>query len=128
VGAATVTGLVAGVVVGPLAGIRLTVHSGFGSARHVEQVGVAQVAVVSLLAGLAAWALLAVLERRTARPRRTWTVVAAVVLALSLAGPMSATSTTAGITLACLHVLVGSVLIFGLRGAASRAREERSGR
>ena len=128
VGTATVAGLVAGVVTGPLAGIRLAVHSGSGSARHVQQVGVAEVAIVSLLAGLAAWAVLAVLERYSARPRRTWTIVAAVVFAVSLAGPLSATSTSAGITLACLHLLVGGVIIFGLRGAAARTRREKPDR
>jgi hypothetical protein len=75
------------------------------------------VAIVSLLAGLAAWVLFAVLDRFTSRATPIWTAIAATVLALSLTGPFGATSITAGITLACLHLLVGGVIIFGLRAS-----------
>jgi hypothetical protein len=101
----------------PLAGIDLAVQSG-GTAQRV---GFGAVIFASLFAGLAAWALLAVLERFLARPRRTWTLVATVVLALSLAGPLTgAADATSGIALVALHLVVGAVLIVGLRRSARR--------
>jgi Family of unknown function (DUF6069) len=50
---------------------------------------------VTILAGLAAWGLLAVLERFTPRARAVWIAIALVALALSLAGPLSAAVTPA---------------------------------
>jgi hypothetical protein len=112
VAAAAAAALVVWALVGPLAGIDLTVQSG-GSA---QQVGPVAVLAASLLAGLAGWALLAVLERTTGRPRRYWTAVAAGVLVLSLLGPLgSATDTPSRVVLAAMHVIVGAVLIAGLR-------------
>jgi Family of unknown function (DUF6069) len=61
----------------PVAGRALTVRMGGGT----QSVGPVSVVAVSLLAGLAGWALLAVLERFASRPDRIWTIVALVVLA-----------------------------------------------
>ncbi|MEO5874335.1 MAG: DUF6069 family protein [Streptosporangiaceae bacterium] len=113
VAVAVLTGVICWVAAVHGAGIRLVVGDG-------ERVGVAQVAIATLLAGLAAWFLFALLERFTRRARAAWTVVASTVLALSLTGPLSATSTAAGITLAVLHLLVGAVLIAGLRRTSAR--------
>jgi hypothetical protein len=100
VAAAVLTAVTTWTLAGPVAGIRI--------AANDEEVGVAQVAIVSLLAGLAAWVLFAVLDRFTSRATPIWTAIAATVLALSLTGPFGATSITAGITLACLHLLPAS--------------------
>jgi len=92
----------------PIAGADLVVRSGTGTA----EVEPAAVLLTALGAGLAAWALLAILERAGPRARRAWPAVAVGVLALSLAGPL-----TAGIdwptrlALAGLHLSVGVVLI-----------------
>ncbi|TDC95576.1 hypothetical protein E1292_39195 [Nonomuraea deserti] len=95
----------------PVAGIALTVRMGGG----MQQVGPAAVVVASLLAGLAGWALLAVLERFASRAGRPWTIVALAVLALSLLGPLgSAAGTTATLVLVLLHLIVGAVLVPGL--------------
>ncbi|TDD19183.1 DUF6069 family protein [Nonomuraea diastatica] len=95
----------------PVAGIALTVRTGGGT----QQVGPAAVVVASLLAGLAGWALLAALERFASRAGRFWTIVALVVLALSLLGPLgSAADATARLVLVLLHLIVGAVLIPGL--------------
>ncbi|NUP67928.1 MAG: hypothetical protein HOW71_37825 [Nonomuraea sp.] len=95
----------------PLAGVTLTVRQGDGT----QTIGPLLVAVVTLLAGLAGWALLAVLERWTARPARTWRIVALVVLAVSLLGPLgSAVGAAATLVLLLLHVAVGAVLVVGL--------------
>src|SRR5215472_6694855 len=71
------------VVAVPLAGIRLQAYA--GAHAPARQIDLASVITVSLLAGLAAWALLAVLEHRARHPRRAWTITAASVLAVSLA-------------------------------------------
>jgi Family of unknown function (DUF6069) len=103
----------------PLAGIRLQAHA--GAHAPARQIDPASVITVSLLAGLAAWALLAVLEHRAGHPRRAWTITAASVLAVSLAGPLTAGRGAAAIAaLAGMHLATGSVLIPALRRTARR--------
>ncbi len=72
-------------------------------------------AIVAVLTGLAGWALLTVLERLTKRARTAWTAIALVLLLVSLAGPLSATTPAATVGLAALHLVVAAVLIIGLR-------------
>jgi hypothetical protein len=101
----------------PLAGTELTVRVNGTS----QPVGAGAVVATSLLAGLAGWALLAVLERFGRRPRRTWTVIAVAVLVLSLAGPLgSGVNTVSATVLAGMHLAVGAVLITTLPGLARR--------
>jgi hypothetical protein len=77
-----------------------------------QRVGPLAVAAGPLCAGLAGWALLAVLERRTARPRRSWTATALVVLTLSLVTPLlGGVGPAATVTLVAMHLVVGGVLI-----------------
>ncbi|MFC4117955.1 DUF6069 family protein [Nonomuraea zeae] len=100
----------------PVAGVTLTVQTG----GTPQTTGPVAVMVASLLAGLAGWALLAVLERWTARPTRIWTIIALVVLALSLLGPIgSAVGTAATLVLLLMHLVVGAVLVPGLAGPRS---------
>lgn len=95
----------------PVAGTTLTVRMGDGT----QPVGPAPVVVASLLAGLAGWTLLAVLERFAPRPARIWTITALIVLALSLFGPAgSAVGIVATLVLILLHLIVGAVLVPGL--------------
>jgi hypothetical protein len=97
-------------VAGPLAGVRLQAH--VGAHAPAQQIGLASVIAVSLLAGLAAWALLAVLEHHGRHPRRAWTITAAAVLAVSLAGPLTSGGGAATLAaLACMHLATGGVLI-----------------
>lgn len=117
--AAVAAGLAGWAVAGPLAGLDLAVRT--GPAGRVQHLGPAAVAIASLLAGLAGWALLALLERRMAKARTAWTLSALSVLAVSLAGPLAALTAPVTATLACLHLLVGGVLIAGLRRPADRA-------
>ncbi|MEO3801627.1 DUF6069 family protein [Nonomuraea sp. B1E8] len=108
---ASAAALAAWVLAVPVAGTALTVRMGGG----IQQVGPAAVVVASLAAGLAGWALLAVLERFAARAGRLWKVVALVVLALSLLGPLgSAVGTASTLVLLLLHLIVGAVLVPGL--------------
>src|SRR5262245_13712765 len=67
-----------------IGGTQLAVRSG-GSVREI---GPAAVVVAALLAGLAAWGLLALFERSTGRPYRAWRLVAVAVFVVSLAGPL----------------------------------------
>jgi hypothetical protein len=77
---------------------------------------------VSALAGLAGWALLAVLERWTCSARSIWTSLACVFALVSLLGPLGATTTSATVSLTCLHLAVAAVLISLLsRSAAARS-------
>ena len=66
---------------GPGAGRDLAVRQG----DTTQQIGPVAVVATALLAGLAAWALLAALERFTRRPVRTYRIIALVVLAVSRA-------------------------------------------
>src|SRR5215207_3995488 len=84
-----------------------------GAATETSDVGPAQVLTASLLAALAGWGLLAVLERLTSRARGLWSLVAVVVVIRSLGGPLSGTGVTTANrwALVGLHLVVGAVLI-----------------
>jgi hypothetical protein len=97
----------------PLLGVDLQVQPNGGPAQAV---GAGQVVAASLTAALLGWAVLALLERRTARALTVWTLGAVAVLLLSLAAPLTAARTaSAGIVLVTLHLTVAAVLIVGLR-------------
>lgn len=105
-GVTVLAALAVWVVAVPLIGVDLVVPAA-GST-----VGPLAVAVTSLLAALLGWALLAVLERRTSRARRTWTITASVIALLSLAAPLtSGASPAVTATLVAMHVAVAAVLI-----------------
>jgi hypothetical protein len=93
------------------AGIDLIVRQG----DTTRPIGPAAVAVTALAAGLAAWVLLALLERTVRRPARTFRIIALIVLALSLAGPLgSGVGTSTRLVLLGMHLTVGAALIIGL--------------
>jgi Family of unknown function (DUF6069) len=117
-GAAAAT-LTVWAVAGPLAGVDLRVHVGSG----MQQIDPATVVAVSILTGLAGWALLAAVEHFTPRPRAIWTATALAVLALSLAGPLSNGATTAAkVALTGMHLAAAAVLIPVLTHSRVRAR------
>ncbi|GAA0284365.1 hypothetical protein GCM10009539_85670 [Cryptosporangium japonicum] len=106
---ATLAALAGWVVIGPIAGADLVVE---GNNGRTITVGVGPVIVLSMAAGLVAWALLALLERFTTRARAIWVVLAVIGLLLSFApltGSDASTGTRAG--LAALHLVVAAVLI-----------------
>ena len=88
---------------------------------QVREVGLVSVLVSALVSSAAGLGLLRLLEARTARGLRAWTVVAVVSCLLSFGGPASATTTGAMAGLASLHLVVAMVLILGLR-AVRRGR------
>jgi hypothetical protein len=106
--AATAATLAVWLIADPLAGVNLTARTGAGTVP----IGPPPVVVVTLLAGLAGWGLLAVLERYTRRPARTWTIIALAVLIMSLAGPLgNGVGTASKLVLASMHLVAGAVLI-----------------
>ncbi|MEV4537716.1 DUF6069 family protein [Asanoa sp. NPDC049518] len=89
-----------------IAGVDLVVDNG------ATTVTPAAVVLVTVLAGLAGWGLLALLERFTSRGTRTWTWIATAFLAVSLLGPLgSAEGAGATIALLAMHLATGAVLI-----------------
>jgi Family of unknown function (DUF6069) len=94
-------------------GIDLRAPASFGESGTTSAVGPGQVMFVSALAALAAWGLLAVLERLTVHARRVWLVIAVLALGLSLGGPMSGTGLTTAnrMELVGFHLLAGAVLV-----------------
>ena len=121
VAAAVVAAVLAWLIAVPIVGIDLVVRPGGGAA---QQVGLGSVVAVSLLASLLGWGLLALLERLASRRALTaWTVVAVVVLMLSLSGPLTAaTNAAVAIALGLMHLVVGAVLIMGLRRTTVRGQ------
>ena len=115
VGAAAAAFLV-WLVAGPLADVDLTVERG-------GAVGPGAVVGIALGAGLVGWALLAVLERVTARAAVVWRALAVAVLVVSLVGPLGATGTAATVTLMLMHLVVGTVLIVAM-GRTTRSRTD----
>jgi hypothetical protein len=97
----------------PWAGIDLAVRRG-ATAQHIGPVGVV---VTALIAGLAAWSLLALLERTVRRPARTFRIIALIVLGLSLVAPLgSGIGISSRLVLLGMHLTVGAALIIGLPG------------
>jgi hypothetical protein len=118
--AAALAALAIWLITDPLLGIDLTAPTGPGS-QQLQPITPAIVAGTSLVAALAGWALLALLERFTARARTSWTAIALLVALLSLAGPLSTiASTTAAnaLALALMHLAVAAVLIPILAGTS----------
>lgn len=104
--------------VATVAGVNVAVRSGSGS----REVGLLSVVVTAVVVAAAGAGLLGILERRTPDARRVWTGVAMAVWVVSLAGPAGARTVPAGLTLAALHLVVGAVVVIGLRGRhANRA-------
>jgi Family of unknown function (DUF6069) len=88
----------------------------------LQSITPALVAGTSLVAALAGWGLLALLERFSARPRTIWTAIAVLVALLSLAGPLSTIASTTvanGLSLALMHLAVAAALIPSLAATAS---------
>ncbi|MFI5892109.1 DUF6069 family protein [Actinoplanes sp. NPDC051513] len=112
VAAGAASALILWAVNDPWGGIDLAVRQG----GDVQPVGPAAVAATALIAGLAAWALLALLERtHVRRPARTYRIVASIVLMLSLLGPLgSGVGTSSKLVLLAMHLTVGAILIIGL--------------
>lgn len=114
VGAVALVAMVAASVMwtcATIAGPDLEVHSGSGT----RQVTLVPVIVTPMLATILGTSLLRFLERRTTRALRVWTIIAVMVWVVSFLGPLSATRPATGLVLATIHLVVGAVILFGIR-------------
>ena len=94
--------------------VDLTVNNGEMTITAVD------VVVGTLVAGLIAWGLLAVLERRTGR---AWTIfrgVAIAVLIVSMLGPLGADEALGKTALSVMHVFAAAIIIKGFSRTARR--------
>lgn len=71
------------------------------------------IAISVIVATLIGWGVMALMERRSQNPRRTWSIFAVVGTLLSLGAPFSGggLDTTQRTMLAALHVVVAAVFI-----------------
>jgi FtsH-binding integral membrane protein len=106
VAAGMATALVAWAVI-RLLGVDLTLKADAG----MSQVGAVDVLLASLVAGLAAWGVHALLAHW--RRARWWPFVGSTALAVSMLGPSYLSDGISAVSLICLHILVGVVLIAG---------------
>ena len=106
-------------VVASLAGASLEVTSPLAGTMRIDAL---LVIVTAVALALAAWGVLALLERFTSNARRVWTIIAVAVLVLSVP-PLAFLDATVGtkVALAVMHVVTGLVLIFMLRRGARTA-------
>jgi hypothetical protein len=106
---AVIGALISWIIITQAFSIELVARSG---GPTMMPVGPAAVIMVSALACLVGWALLAILERKTKHAARIWTAIAAVVTVLSLAGPLNAgPSAAATIGLIVLHLVTAAVFV-----------------
>jgi len=105
--AAAVCATLTWVMLHVLGGVELTVKSG-------PEISAVTVALTAAVAAAAGWLALVLVERRSAHPRRTWTVLAVAVFAVSLLGPLGGTTAAATGSLLALHSVVAAVVIAGL--------------
>jgi hypothetical protein len=112
VGIAVAAALSIWIIAVPAFGVELRGPAGPGSTQ-TQPVVFAAVIALSLGASLAAWGLLAILERVSGRARYIWTAIAVAVLVISYGGPLlgAGVPTESRITLALMHTAVGVVLI-----------------
>ncbi|WP_427892550.1 DUF6069 family protein [Kribbella sp. GL6] len=115
VGIAAVAALADWILLAPVAGLTLTARQG-----GIQHIGAAAVVISTIVVSLLGWALLALLERRTPRARTTWTVIATIVCLTSLGSPLTnGIGLGAKLGLASLHLVVGAIVILGLRRTAA---------
>lgn len=82
-----------------------------------EELGGGMVLTAATVNCLIGWAVLAACERLTVNPRRPWTVIATLVLVLSLVAPLSGDGVSDGnrAILVAIHLIAGATMIAGIR-------------
>ena len=119
VGVTVAAALAVWAILAPLAG--LTLEAQQGGRMHI---GAASVFFASAVIAFGGWGLLAILERRTLNARKVWTVVAVITCITSLSSPVfNGIGLGAKLGLALLHLVVGAVVIVGLRRTGLSATE-----
>jgi hypothetical protein len=104
----------------PIAGTDLIVDTGSGPTTVTP----AAVVLSTIVAGLAAWAVLAIAERFVRRAAEVWSWIAGAVLVISLLGPLgSAVGAAATVALVAMHLAAGAVLIPIMARSSVRCRQ-----
>jgi hypothetical protein len=118
--AATATGLAW--LLGRLAHVDYIVATSIGT----RTITLGLTIVATVVAGLAGWVVIALLERYTSSPRRVWIALTLVVLALSIA-PVFWTTANLGtqLMLTALHCVAAAVLIPALPQRRTMATRHR---
>lgn len=100
------------VLLAPIAGVSLHVRQGAPGGLVTGW----DALVAAFLVASAAVAVASVVRRHSAHPRRTFGLISAAVLVISLAGPLgSATTTSAALSLVALHLATTTCVIPVLR-------------
>ncbi|MBD8078726.1 hypothetical protein IF651_06610 [Cellulosimicrobium arenosum] len=107
---AAVVGVVAWLC-GTAAGVDVVARTGTGT----QDVGIVSVVVAALVVGYAGWGVRALLGLLPSGGERAWLVTCAVVLLVSLLGPLGGVDAGAVGVLLSLHIGVGAALALGLR-------------
>ena len=118
------TVVVAAVLTGSLvylAGMLLGVDPQVRAGSGTVEVTVGLVIAASMTTALAGWGVRALLLRTRSGGRRAWLVLSAVVLLVSLLGPLGAANGGAMLLLMLEHLTVGAVVALGLSRAGRRA-------
>ncbi|MEV0916194.1 DUF6069 family protein [Streptomyces sp. NPDC049967] len=86
-----------------------------------QEVGLAMVIGATILIGLVAWGVVALLDRKSPKARTRWTVIASIVFVVSLLGPFgSGEGGSTKAALLCMHLVVALVLIPGYARTARK--------
>jgi hypothetical protein len=93
-----------------LIGVDLAVSTGDGT------VGPTDVFAAAFVGALAGWVAAWVLERRSRRPRATWSFAASSALAVSMIWPSWLADGTSAVSLMTMHFVTAAVLIIGFAG------------
>jgi hypothetical protein len=111
-----VLGVLAGLAVWGIATVAFGIdvrQPAFGASSQAPDMTAAPIVLAGVVSGLAAWLVLALLERITRHARGVWRVFATVALVASLGGPLSGQGigVASQLVLVLMHLLVGAALI-----------------
>jgi Family of unknown function (DUF6069) len=110
--------LVIWVIAVPVFDVELTTTNPQG---QTIEIGPVPIIVLSTIPALLGWALIALLERFTpSRAKTMWTVIAVAALLISFV-PLTQMSAAAAVSLGLMHLVVGGVIIVGMRSTSKAA-------
>jgi hypothetical protein len=87
-----------------------------------DEVGAVDVIIAAVAGSIGGWLVLRLIERRTERPRATWSLVSSTALAVSVIGPTWLADGSTAVALITLHVVTAAVVIGGFAGTVRPRR------
>ncbi|MEU8230484.1 DUF6069 family protein [Actinoplanes sp. NPDC048967] len=96
--------------------------------QRPQEIGLIAVVLVAVIAAVAAWTVMAALERLTSKASPVWTIAAAVVLLVSLL-PLAGSGIHAGtrVALGLMHIAVAAVVVPFLLGTSRKRSTNETG-